>query len=179
MFGGPDIYTVIKEVRHHEDHFPDPTLVQVKLVQHAINKAAKETHNSPQVIIAEATANTSAVTAVHLPSPESLKRNIRRLRQEDGPAAQMPANLRDLVVPENLQVASKGDQFLLHDSGPDSAPNRFLIFGTARLFDLLVAAEEVYGDGTFTIPPILFAQLYLFNTRYRNSFITCLNNQLQ
>ena len=143
-------------------------------MQHAINKAAKETHNSPQVIKAEATANISAVTAIHLPSPESLKRNIRRLRQEDGPAAQMPANLRELVVPENLQVTSKGDRFLLHDSGPDSAPNRFLIFGTERLLDLLVAAEEVFGDGTFTIPPILFAQLYLFNARYCNSFITCL-----
>jgi hypothetical protein len=67
------------------------------LVQHAINKAAKETHNSPQLIIAEATATTSTVTAAHLPNPESLKRNIRRLRQEDGPAAQMPANLRELV----------------------------------------------------------------------------------
>lgn len=57
-----------------------------------------------------------------------------------------------------LQVTSKGERFLLHDSGRES--DRMIVFATHANLDLLSHSEEWFLDGTFKVCPSIFDQVY-------------------
>ncbi len=100
---------ILQETGHCGNQHPDPTAVKVQKVKHAIKRASIETHNNPQVIVAEAVATASEPTAARLPVTRSLKRTIRRKRQKELPGLKLPRNLEELVVPETLKLTSKGE----------------------------------------------------------------------
>lgn len=72
-----------------------------------------------------------------------------------------PNNLEDLRIPDKYKMTSKGEPFLLHESG--SGSNRILIFSTRDNIDLLEKAEHVYMDGTFKTTPKIFYQIYIIH----------------
>lgn len=59
----------------------------------------------------------------------------------------------------SLQVTSKGESFLLHDSG-DGDSARILIFATEKNLHHLAQSTVLLVDGTFKVTPPLFYQLY-------------------
>ena len=100
----------------------------------------------------------SKATAAQLPSVNSLKRTVQRVRQQiDGPVAS-PENLDALEIPDRYATTLDGAQFLLFDSGPGN--NRILIFSTATNMQMLSQSQHWYGDGTFKTVPLLFEQMY-------------------
>lgn len=112
------------------------TTLKVLKTQHNMKKKAIESNDSPQNIISEVASTASDSTAARLPAIRSMKRGITRHRQiKDHPREPLPRSINDLVIPENLKKTIKGYQFLLYDSGPESCPNRILIFGTERFLD--------------------------------------------
>ena len=53
------------------------------------------------------------------------------------------------------------ERFLLIDTGPESAPDRILVFGRAANMDFATDTTTLYMDGTFKLAPLLFKQVYV------------------
>lgn len=153
---------LLKELAHLEKHNPDPTAINVLKVKHQIKKSALETRDGPKVVVASATATVSDATAARLPFTRSMKKTCRRVRVIE-PDVHLPTSLADLQIPEELKKTLKKEDFLLFDTGAESAPNRIIAFGTQRFFMLLIAALEIFCDGTFKITPTVFEQLYVIH----------------
>lgn len=83
---------------------------------------------------------------------------MQRARQKDNPQQVNPAHRRDLVVAPEYKITSKGQSFLLYDSGCCDA--RILIFSTAESLRYLASCEQWLSDGTFRSVPSIFTQLY-------------------
>ena len=62
-----------------------------------------------------------------------------------------------------LQVTTKGDRFLLYDSGAEA--DRMIIFATPANLDILGRSEEWFLDGTFKVCPSIFSQLYTVHAK--------------
>jgi hypothetical protein len=56
--------------------------------------------------------------AAYLPNLTSIKRTIRRIRNEEETIPPYPKSLSDLVIPQKYRLINDEHQFLLHDSGP-------------------------------------------------------------
>lgn len=100
---------------------------------------------------------TSSATA-HLPKLSSLKRTIRRIRNEEDTSPPNPKSLSDLIIPQKYQLTNGGQPFLLYDSGPGE--DRILLFSTLRNLRLMENCKHWYADGTFSTSPSLFTQIY-------------------
>ena len=100
-------------------------------------------------------------TAAKLPKLDSLKRTIQRQRVRQQAAPVQPTSLEQLTLPEEYKRSSKGEQFLLHDSGPET--QRILIFGTQRNLEMLQLSSVWLADGTFKTAPLLFTQVYVIH----------------
>lgn len=74
-----------------------------------------------------------------------------------------PVNVSELILPNEYQqyVPQPGitENFLLADTG--ASQNRILIFGRKSWIKHLETAEVWYADGTFSISPPLFSQVYI------------------
>ena len=120
-----------------------PTAIKVN---DAIKKAAKDTREAPQNILAEAASLISDATAARLTAVRSQKRKIRRVRTDELEAENihLPKDLESIQLPEDLKKTTKGELFLLFDSGPETKSERIVVFGTKTFLDLLVSAEEIF-----------------------------------
>jgi len=84
-----------------------------------------------------------------IPISESLKRSLRRHKRGNRPLE--PATLADVEI-EDEWATTGGDHprnFLIHDSGVQSA-DRVVVFATDEALQRLGRADEWYVDGTFT-----------------------------
>ena len=100
----------------------------------------------------------------------SMRRALRRKRQDVTAPNPLPESRRDINLPEELTKLPSGEEFLRFDSGPDDA-NRILIFGTQRNTDILVRSSSIYADETFKIAPELFYQLYTLHAVHPNGAV--------
>ncbi|KAB0795583.1 hypothetical protein PPYR_12422 [Photinus pyralis] len=69
----------------------------------------------------------------------------------------------DLVIPQEYQeVTNNGEDhpFLRYDSEQTLLPGRMLIFSTTPNLNILARSDKWYADGTFSVVPNLFHQLY-------------------
>ena len=119
-------------------------------------------------IIAEELQHVSEAVAASV-SISNMVRNIRRNRQAIANVPVMPQNLLDLQLPEGYQHLKTGDLFLLNDSGPDR--HRTLIFSTQRDLEALRDSPSWAADGTFSVVPPLFQQLYTIHVRLGFQYI--------
>ena len=108
--------------------------------------------------------------AIKLPKIDSLKRTTRRQRQIINHAYPQPLTLADLVLPIEYQQTTKGDQFILYDSG--GTFKSFHNFGTHQNIEMLRNSQIWSADGTFKSEPALFAQVYVIHSlRGRPNFM--------
>ena len=61
-------------------------------------------------------------------------------------------------IPEPLKLTHSGDTFLYFDSG--KSDSRILVFATLPALDLLSPSEICHCDGTFSVAPDVFYQVY-------------------
>lgn len=88
---------------------------------------------------------------------------INRIRKNpDLPAN--PNTLLELVLSQEICTTDSDENFLLFDSGTyvndDESEKRLLMFGTKPNLDFFAECGELFMDGTFTVTPRLFKQLY-------------------
>ena len=67
--------------------------------------------------------------------------------------------LTGFELPLPLQNTHDGEQFLLHNSGPQDE-NRVIVFATLPELDLLSLYDDWFCDGTFSTAPTVFYQIY-------------------
>ena len=104
---------------------------------------------------------TTEGAAAKLPKLDSLKRTIQRQRVHYNIVMVQPKSLEQLFLPEEYKLTSKGEPFLLYDSGPET--QRILIFGTQRNLEMLQLSKVWLADGTFKTAPLLFTQVYVIH----------------
>ena len=148
---------------------PDGRRVDVVRIQDCIKRKAKDTQETQ--IITSVVSSISESAAASLPTVHTMRRAIRRHRQQEGIPHPIPQNIQDMKIPEELKVMACGKAFLLYDSGPGGA--RTLIFSTTRNLELLQAAEAWFADGTFKVVPEIFFQLYTLHVLREGRVIPC------
>ena len=136
-----------------------PNLADVAVLKAriAMTTHAQTSDDRTQAIIGANTQNLSEEERANLPDIETMRRSIRRAREGDNPPAP-PAVNRGFVIPPEYQNMENGDPFLRFDNNDPN--DRILIFGTDDSLGFLANADDWYMDGTFTVAPPQFNQLY-------------------
>ena len=85
--------------------------------------------------------------------------SIRRQRIVHQPHPPLPGDLL-FHIPEPYNFSSTGNQFILYDNGRQ---DRLIIFGTTESIGYIENSHDWFMDGTFSVTPPGFAQLYTFH----------------
>lgn len=90
---------------------------------------------------------------------------MRRKRKHDLPPN--PKSTADLVeIPQEYARTLVGETFLIHDN---HAEKRILVFSTRRNLEFLATSQTWFLDGTFSVSPPIFTQVFtILGTRRRN-----------
>ena len=125
---------IIKRTNEHL-HAPDEQAVSCCEVKVGMKRKARNSQDSSHHIVGEGLQTvTEGTAAAKLPKLDSLKRTIQRQRVRQQTAPVQPTTLEQLALPEEYKRTSKGEQFLLYDSGSET--QRILIFGTQRNLEM-------------------------------------------
>lgn len=133
-----------------------------------MKKRAAKSNEATGAIIDEVSSHLSEGVVAKLPSRDTLLRSMQRARAAKRIPFPTPQSRREMIIPESYTVTSKGEAFLMHDSG---GVNRFLIFSTQENLQFLAECEVWLGDGTFTSVPSIFMQLYTIHGLRANKIL--------
>jgi hypothetical protein len=151
-------------------HPPSEEKVDVIKCRETMSNQARTTATKPNHIFTFGTSELSDDAKVHLPDAQTCKRLLRKIRSKHRP--QDPASLLELVIPDEWSQTT-GDnpvQFLLYDNGVD-APERIIMFATDDHLRKLAACDIWCMDGTFSVAPHLFHQLYVIQGKVGAYFV--------
>ena len=162
---------VIVRRMHVHHHAPDNSEVEVTKVRNVLKRVAVSTEEPPIQILANNTLNMSEEAASKMPRISVLSRTIRKQRQVVVAPGPLPENLAALVVHDEFQITTRGEQFLRYDSNNEDL--RVLIFATDETLGLLERSDCWFCDGTFKVVPELFYQLYTVHVLQENFVIPC------
>jgi len=161
----------VEQVNEHT-HAPSQTQVEVAKVTASIKRKAETTTDMPQQILGAELANISADAAANLPSTSTMRRNIRKAR-EDNDLPPNPLTREDIPqLPLAFQNTLAGERFLIFDSGVGDH-DRIFIFASEIGIQLLSETEHWYADGTFKVCPEVFYQLYTLHAQSGGSIFPC------
>ena len=150
---------IVKRTNEHL-HSPDEQAVICQETKIGIKRKARDSQDSSHQIVGESLLTVSEGTAAKLPKLDSLKRTIQRQRVQQLAAPVQPTSLEQLALPPEYQQTSKGEQFLLYDSGPET--QRILIFGTQRDLEMFRLSDfwhiilYIYGHSLDNSGIVLF-----------------------
>ncbi|MCP3668398.1 MAG: hypothetical protein GY696_38925 [Gammaproteobacteria bacterium] len=97
-----------------------------------------------------------------------------RARNTEEHAPPNPNSLHTLVIPNDYKeykydnTAARFERFLFYDSGQAAGQDRILIFSTNNNLNVLETSDKWFADGTFSISPPLFTQLYTIHAERMN-----------
>lgn len=144
-------------------HLPDKRKIVKKNVLNNIKKKAKDTQASSSDIIVESLKDIKKASLAVMPPPKQLQHLVCRTRT-DPEIKSNPDKLSALELSEKFCKLDSGEKFLLYDSGrienEDKSEKRLIMFGTADNLEFLKQCNDLCMDGTFTVTPKLFHQLY-------------------
>uniref|UniRef100_A0A5S6QZX5 MULE domain-containing protein n=1 Tax=Trichuris muris TaxID=70415 RepID=A0A5S6QZX5_TRIMR len=149
---------VIKRVIAHTHGF-DAGEVEASAVMTEIRRRAKETVETPAAIMNEAFEGASTAAQGKLPPTRFIRRTIQRRRAAIEAPPSLPVSRASFVIPEAYKTYGE-ERFLLYDSGLGDE-DRILIFGRQSQGASSMHMKAVYADGTFSIAPDIFEQLYV------------------
>jgi len=155
---GNDMF--VRWTKHNHD--PDPVEVKAKLIKDDImESAAKHPHLSTGRLKAEWQKKTLGPDAKsYLPSKRTMRRKLQRFKQE----VKDPACLRSFADLADMQDKFKqtfdGQTFLLANLKLNE--ERIIIYASKYGLTLIQHGEIRSKDGTFSVVPKPFTQLYSF-----------------
>ena len=91
---------------HDHTHAPDGRRVDVARIQVGTQRKAKDMQETPQQITTSAVSSISESAAASLPTVRTMRRAIRRHRQQEGIPHPIPQNTQDMEIPEELKVTA-------------------------------------------------------------------------
>lgn len=152
------------------NHAPDPAKNEAAKVVSAIRKRAVEGVEKPRQIIQQARAGISMEVAPHLPAYVASQRAIERQRKRNQLPYPNPQNVAEITIPEPLQTTTRGQNFVLWDSGPTDV-YRMMMFGTMDNINRLQQNEHWFVDGTFRVAPVIFYQVFTIHALIDNKAV--------
>lgn len=160
------------------NHPADSAKVEVAKFRCSTKRRAAETLERPNQILTLALPSLSDDAKATLPDSETIKRTLRRQRAKHMPPD--PKQLQNLIVSGDWALTADPvpTQFLLHDSGTDS-DRRIMVFSTAEHLRVLAASVTWAMDGTFSVAPLLFGQLFIIHGQVDNTFVPLVYALLQ
>lgn len=154
---------VIKEVNQHS-HGSDAAKINVAKIMTRIKRRATETTEIPSMLLNIALQDTSTSVLAKMPKKDSIRKTIQRIRNETQSAPPQPTNRAAIIIPIEYQMIEgepqQSENFLLWDSG-EGDNNRILIFGRESIGQWSNQITRMYVDGTFSLAPVLFSQIYV------------------
>ena len=151
-------------------HFPDPADIEKRKFRKTRKDRAAVSDVTPRQTIFAAQRDVNRETAVHLLSYSANQQAVNRVRREKRPKMAEPTSLTGFELPLALQKTHDGEQFLLHDSGPQDE-NRVIVFATLPGLDLLSLSDDWFCDGTFSTAPNVFYQIYTIHASVEGCLI--------
>ena len=136
-------------------HPPKLENIAVGKIRSNMKRMANETTSSPNITIGDQLQGASGETMAKLPKLDTLRRCIRRQNQEQGRYLPIP-NCPDFNIRQEYAIIGE-EHFLKYDNG---RKDRILIFGIRDSLDYLENSRNWFMDGTFSVSPPQFAQLY-------------------
>ena len=110
--------------------------------------------------------------SAYMPKETAVKRKIQRERRKRIP--EPPKTLSELDIPEAWQTISNGELWLLVDLDLEGS-DRILLFCTEQNLRHLRRSAVWYGDGTFSVAPQHFYQLYTIHGVVMNQVLPLAN----
>jgi hypothetical protein len=149
---------------HEHSHGCDASSTEITVIKSIMREYATSTVETPAQIFNRVTTCASIASLGQLPSKDAARKMIQRRRRAGGHAITQPLTLCDLDIPESYTVYESApghlERFLLHDTGTSDA-NRVLMFGRESHADWTHHVKRLYVDGTFSLAPPLFAQVFV------------------
>lgn len=159
-------------LKHKHSHAGKARKVGKQRVMSKLKELAKTTQEPATVLIAESVQGEQKSTLASLPSTKQMAKTVQRQRKGPG-FPKNPNNLAELQLNDEYRVTKSGENFILFDSGVDDeiVDDRTIIFGTNGNIEFMAKCEEIFMDGTFSVSPPLFSQVYIIHGKYRKKFI--------
>lgn len=151
-------------LKHKHSHPGEARKIGKQRVMSKLKESAKTTHEPANVIIAESVQGEQKSTLASLPSTKQMAKTVQRQRKGPG-FPKNPNNLAELQLNGEYRITKSGENFILFDSGTDDEifDDRTIIFGTMENVAFMAKCEEVFMDGTFSVTPPLFKQVYIIH----------------
>lgn len=165
-------------------HSHDANLERVKATKiiASMKESAGTGRAKPAQLFADHTRDATTDVRAEIGNQDVVKRTIRREKAKHLPKS--PVSLFDLEVTGEWTTTGgvEPEDFLIHDSGPES-DSRIFVFASQSALTHLASADKWYMDGTFDVAPLLFQQLYVIRAPLGESAVSCvyafLPNKLQ
>lgn len=148
-------------------HTGDSRKIGKKKVMTKLKNLAKNTKGPIRQVISESILHTTKATRAKLPSEKVMARMVSNYRRTPG-APKNPSDLTELILKEEYRETVAKKPFLVYDSfdsleeelSGEYVKDRMLIFTTRENLKFLSLCDEYFMDGTFSVTPPLFKQLY-------------------
>ena len=155
--------TVVKTMNEH-NHGSDAAAVAVQKIVTGIKRVATETAEIPSVIVNRCLEGIAGDVLAKMPNKEASRKLIQRHRNVTTALPSQPVDRASIVIPEQYEMYEERpgheERFLLWDSGVGDA-DRILIFGRYAHGDWAEHMDKLFVDGTFSLAPALFSQIYV------------------
>lgn len=155
---------VVLAVLNNHTHGSDVADVQAAVIKTSIKRRAEETVEIPSVILNQSCQGVSRAVLGKIGNKHSARMIIQRKRKTLTAAPVLPITRETIIIPEAYRsyesTEGQREGFLLYDSGEEDV-NRILIFGKQSHIQWSHQMKKLYVDGTFSLAPLLFAQVYV------------------
>ncbi|XP_076055366.1 uncharacterized protein LOC143033764 [Oratosquilla oratoria] len=137
-------------------HIADRVRCDVEQARQYMKRKAATTNDRPNNILSFTVRELDDQVKARMPRPDTSKRVLRRVR-----AAHRPKDPQSL---QELDITGPWASNLLYDNGP-AADERIIVFASPGHLEQLAACDDWCMDGTFSVAPRLFTQLYVVQGR--------------
>ncbi|XP_055338485.1 uncharacterized protein LOC129588333 [Paramacrobiotus metropolitanus] len=145
--------------RGQHSHAPDIIKVTAKSARQALKVRAANTVERPRQIIDEVRAEMPVYAAVKMSSYNALAKTIGRQRRAEGVPTARVTCLADIDGSYFLKETTRKESVLIADTGAEDL-HRIIVFGDPKCFDYFGRTSVWLSDGTFSVSPPVFTQLY-------------------
>ncbi|KAF0985637.1 hypothetical protein HZS_4142, partial [Henneguya salminicola] len=153
---------VLVQITQHS-HGSDAAQLQVAKLKAGIKRRATETTEIPSVILNGALQQASTAVQATMPNKDAIRKVIQRRRNESQEAPPQPPDRASIIIPDTYRfyevTPGRMEEFLLWDSGEQDEA-RILILGQQSNREWSHLIEKLYVDGTFSLAPNFFSQIY-------------------
>ena len=146
------------------NHEPNASATELMDARTRMKEEAISSTRSTQDIIAGSISSLSVQAIASLPHLINLNKTIPCIRQKAQISIGLPPPLISLLFPLQLTRTLEDKTFLEYDSRPKN--KRVVIFSTEKQWKIMKRSSTLFVDGTFSVVPSLFFQLYTIHCEY-------------